>query len=257
VSILPTKTCWHQCSGDRPKCYLCVSRQIECFYSTSIEETRSQAVKRRYNELETRKTDLERIYQALQLRSEADAQAVLLKIRRGDDLEVIARHIDFGDLLIQVSLQPETKYRYEFPFISSMPTHLLHSWNPYLQSMIYEWTSGSADGRSVYPGHSRHGSSSKSLSPTLVETYAPYLKPYHASEVISHQLNSVEPSRWTTVCTDNALMTKLLRAYFLQEHDWHTFFQKDYFLQDMAKMRRRFCSPLLVNALLATACVST
>jgi len=139
-----------------------------------------------------------------------------------------------------------------------MPAHLHGAWNPYLGSLIYEFTStaacrpasSSATSPLAPPEGIRPG-----LSPTAVDAYTPYLKPYHAAEVVNHQLYSVEPSRWTAVCSDNILMRKLLQAYFLQEHDWHAFVQKDYFLQDMARMRNDFCSPLLVNALLAAACV--
>lgn len=70
------------------------------------------------------------------------------------------------------------------------------------------------------------------------------------------QLSAVEPSKWTTVCADNVLMRRLLHAFFLQDHDWWTAFQKDYFLEDMAKMRLQFCSSLLVNAVLALSCVA-
>jgi len=224
-------------------------------YDTAAEETHSQAAKRRYTELQAHKTDLELVYEALQSRPETDAQAILGRIRRGDDVNVIARHINFGDLLIQVALEPETRYRYEFPMVRDIPAHLIGSWNPYLDSLIYEWTPAAValDGSS--PTTTNSSRSTGSLSPTTIETYAPYLKPYHAAEVISNQLNSVEPSRWTSVCSDNTLMRKLLGAYFLQEHGWYTCIQKDDFLEDMANMRNDSCSPLLVNALLAAACV--
>ena len=47
-----------------------------------------------------------------------------------------------------------------------------------------------------------------------------------------------------------------MRAYFLQEYDWFTFFQKDYFLDDMVGGSDVFCSSLLVNAVPAVGCVS-
>ena len=241
-----------QCSGDRPRCEACVERDVECRYDTVAEETHFQAAKRKYTELERQMNDFKSVYHALQVRPKGDAQAIFRRIRRGDDVDVIARHIEFGDLLIQVALEPETRYRYKFPLVPVMPAHLLGPWNPYLDSMIYEWAATADD-----QGHSPTTSQDDkhSLSLTSAETVAPYLKPYHAAEVINHQLNSVEPSRWTTVSSDNMLMRSLLRAYLLQEHCWDTCLQKDYFLEDMAKMRRGFCSPLLVNAVLAASCV--
>ncbi|WKT53779.1 hypothetical protein QSH57_004363 [Fusarium oxysporum f. sp. vasinfectum] len=81
-----------------------------------------------------------------------------------------------------------------------------------------------------------------------------FVKPHHAAEVIIPWLDSVEPSRWTSVCSNNILMGKILRANFLHKYEWFTFLHKDYFFQNMAAARQRFCSPLLVNSLFALAC---
>ena len=84
-----------------------------------------------------------------------------------------------------------------------------------------------------------------------------FVKPHHAAEVIIPWLDSVEPSRWTSVCSNNVLMGKILGANFLHDYEWFTFLHKDYFFQNMAAARQRFCSPLLVNSLFALACVGT
>jgi hypothetical protein len=62
--------------------------------------------------------------------------------------------------------------------------------------------------------------------------------------------------RKPAVNADDTLMRTFIRAYFLQEYDWFTFFHKDYFLDDMLAGSNTFCSPLLVNAILAVGCVS-
>jgi hypothetical protein len=51
-------------------------------------------------------------------------------------------------------------------------------------------------------------------------------------------------------------MRTLIRAYSLHEYDWFSFFHKDYFLDDMPVGSNTFCSPLLVNTILAVGCVS-
>ena len=132
-----------------------------------------------------------------------------------------------------------------------MPTYLLRSTNHYLNSMIYEW---------AWQEHSQEATATQSSSPSTPSTAAPalspYKKPYHAAEIVDPRLSAVEPARWITVSNDNDLMRNLLSAYFLQDHDWWHLFQKDYFLEDMAKMREGLCSSLLVNAVLAASCVS-
>ncbi|KAM5528913.1 C6 transcription factor [Fusarium oxysporum f. sp. phaseoli] len=67
-------------------------------------------------------------------------------------------------------------------------------------------------------------------------------------------MDEIIPSQWTTVNADDDLMRTLIRAYFLYEYDWFTFFHKDYFLDDMLAGPSTFCSPLLVNAILAVGC---
>lgn len=51
-------------------------------------------------------------------------------------------------------------------------------------------------------------------------------------------------------------MRRLLANLFLHEYHLGSFFQKDYFLEDMASGRRWLCSSVLVNAVLAWASVS-
>ena len=167
---------------------------------------------------------------------------IFQRIRAGGDVGTICRHVKDGDLLLQLSLVPETRYRYEFPFRKEMPSSLWTHGRPYLHSMIYEATSLAPAASSQGPANGKHGPQ--------------YLKPYHASTLVDSRLDAVKPSRWTTVCSDDDLMRELLRLYLLHEYHWLTCFHKDYFLDDMLSGSERLCSSLLVNAVLAHACVS-
>ena len=59
---------------------------------------------------------------------------------------------------------------------------------------------------------------------------------------------------WTTITRDAGFVEHLLSIYFCWVHPTHTVFSKELFLDDMANGRAKYCSPLLVNALLASAC---
>ncbi|KAF3011042.1 hypothetical protein E8E13_011043 [Curvularia kusanoi] len=77
--------------------------------------------------------------------------------------------------------------------------------------------------------------------------------------MIEPRLESAKPSEWTTVSKDDALMRKLLAAFFTHEYHLSPAFYKDYFLEDMAvgqkhRTKNMCCSSLLVNAVLAWAC---
>lgn len=81
------------------------------------------------------------------------------------------------------------------------------------------------------------------------------MKPFHAAIVEDPVLESVKPSIWTNVTANDALMRDLLGAYFLREHTWYTDINTNLSLDDMALGTTDCCSSLLVNALLAFACV--
>lgn len=128
-----------------------------------------------------------------------------------------------------------------------MPEFLVSPENPYLSAQVYEWmTTG-------MPASQRRIESSQFRDS---EPQSTYYKPYHAAELVDPLLDSVKPSEWTTVSSDDVLMRKILASYFLMEYHWFPAFQKDYFLQDMAAGRRSCCSSLLVNIVLALGSVS-
>ncbi|GMF97180.1 unnamed protein product [Aspergillus oryzae] len=62
---------------------------------------------------------------------------------------------------------------------------------------------------------------------------------------------------WTTVTEDADLVSHLISLYFTWDFPFHAFLDRDVFLRDMARgdLNSECCSPFLVNALLANACV--
>ncbi|KAH8646343.1 hypothetical protein BX600DRAFT_490687 [Xylariales sp. PMI_506] len=256
-----------KCSAERPRCAFCVSKGLDCEYATGAPgESRVQALKRRYDELHQDGGMYQHVYEFLRGRPKPYAEDIYKRIRSGHTAESIMRYIEEGDILQQLCVVPETRYRYVFPYSAEMPPSLLQPDNPYLDSLIYEWTyrnlNESVDHRRQFnhasaprPASSTVSSSSSgSNNPDMSQCHDAYLRPYHAAEIVEPLLASVKPSQWTTVSSDDKLMRRLIGAYFMCQHPWLTALHKDCFLQDMAANRFRFCSPLLVNALLANAC---
>lgn len=99
-------------------------------------------------------------------------------------------------------------------------------------------------------------SQSQSPDPAVEQQLTPYWKPYHAAHMIEPLLDAVQPSKWTRVSRDDGFMRKLMHDYLLFESSWMTPLHKDHFLRDMANEKHAFCTELLVNAVLALACVS-
>ena len=61
-------------------------------------------------------------------------------------------------------------------------------------------------------------------------------------------------SRWTSITDDINLVQHLLALYFCWEYPTFASLSKEHFLRDFQDGRHRFCSPILVNALLALGC---
>lgn len=256
---------WHlltvapqQCDASRPICSTCLTNHRECSYSTQPLESRRTATKRKLNliaeqfeELQTSHSTLQQLFAALQSRDDADAAAIYKRIRYGDDLESILRHVCDGDLLVQMHTTPETRFRHQFPGRIEMPTSVCTSENDYLKSLMYEATFAPPNDASPQSEHHK-------LSRVPDERFNPqYLKPYSAAILVDERLDMMMPSKWTTVCDDDELMRTLFRLYFQYEYQWFPCFQKDYFLDDLLSGSPSCCSSLLVNSILAQACVRT
>ncbi|KAJ4244801.1 hypothetical protein NW762_014379 [Fusarium torreyae] len=238
-----------KCSGERPTCRRCLQRRIPCHYVTKPGETRSQALNRHPNDSDHRPTIHEELIGLLKNLPDQDAQDVLQRIRSGTNLGSVLNHVRTGDILLQMAVVPETRFRYEFPYRPEMlKEHDVNS--PYLNSIIYE-------AASLY---SNVSSSDHTASHLLVdlgpkEHKSLYLKPFHAAQVVEPLLSDAKISVWTNVCDDDELMRDLLNVLFRCEYHFTAAFHKDFFLEDMAARRKDFCSSLLVNTLLAYACV--
>jgi hypothetical protein len=179
----------------------------------------------------------------MQSRNDADAATIFQQVRRGADPHSLLQNIEVGDVILQLKVTPETRYRFEFPYKSEMPASLLAPRNPYLGSVLYEAACITSNS---YPA----------ASDSLHNHFTPqYLKPYLAAKIVDHRLDSIKPSKWTNVSDDDDLMRRLLRLYLFHEYQMFPFFHIDHFLDDMLSGSKRFCSSLLVNSILAYAYV--
>ncbi|KXJ86060.1 putative C6 transcription factor [Microdochium bolleyi] len=187
---------------------------------------------------------------------EAEALSVLKKIRSGADVGTVVSHVRDGNLLLQMALEPESRFRYSFPYRSELPEDIVAN-NLYLDSFIYEASSlySSAPAENARTASVQDGSLTHFARRSIEDYHCVYLKPFHSAQLIEPLLADARVSVWTTVCDDDALMRDLLGVWFRCEYQVSAAFQKDYFLEDLASGRQDFCSSLLVNAVLAYSCV--
>lgn len=194
--------------------------------------------------MEEKNTIYQELFRLLRFRPQRESAEILNRLRAGGDVESLVRYVKSGDLLLQLSTEPETRHRYHLGKYLRIPAFLKTPNNPYLTSLVYK-----SNFNPTYMRESDRGAGA-------IERLRMYDTPYHTVQMVDPRLNTVEPSKWTAVISDDVLLRKLLETYFIYEYPSFPFFHKDCFLDDMATGRTRFCSSLLVNCVLATACVS-
>ena len=197
--------------------------------------------------LEQSHSSLQQLIKVLQAKEEEEAAAILQRLRQGIEVNSLLELLQAGDQLIQVHARPETRLHFEFPYRRQMPTALFTSNNPYLASTMYKSINTALIGDTTLQSGS--GSTENSFHPS------PYVKPYALATIVDPRFAEVTPSRWTDVLVDDDFCRMLLKLYFQYEHQFSGSFQKDLFLDDMISGSTTFCSKLLVNAILALACV--
>jgi hypothetical protein len=177
----------------------------------------------------------------LQSLPERDAVDIFRRIRAGANAEAVMKHIQEGILVMELSNVPQISSRNHFPFLDKIPTSLQES--TYFQSRVYE-----ALEASDYDTNTSQTSTTPQNSN--------YARALLTARMVDNLLEDAQPSHWTSVSSNDRLLRNLLENYFINQYPRQFFFVKDYFLEDMLSRRTEFCSPLLVNALLAKACVS-
>lgn len=103
------------------------------------------------------------------------------------------------------------------------------------------------------PPQTRVGSWAESLQQ---EHLSDSLSKFRGFEQILSPLKEPHPpsTTWTIITNDLTLVQHLLALYFCWEYPTFASLSKEHFLRDFQDGRHRFCSPILVNALLALGC---
>ena len=93
-----------------------------------------------------------------------------------------------------------------------------------------------------------HSPCSISLDPSLVEIPG-------FESLLDPRFLDLHAETWTNVPCEDRRFSGLLQLYFIIDHPYSAFVDKDSFLDDLVAGRTTFCSSLLVNALLWLASV--
>lgn len=193
-------------------------------------------------------SSLQQVYDLLRTRPEGEALSIFRKIRDGESHESILQFVHHGDLLLQFSLTSATSPSIGGFSNSAAPTSPSYSEpqspEPDKAGSRRHSSTASTESHIPQPSSARRNSTASAFDQ------------YVGCRVVEPLLDQVQPSRWTTVSADDEMMRGLLSQYFQLQYRGGSIFHKDYFLQDMLSGDQTHCSPLLVNAVLASALVS-
>ncbi|KAL6917071.1 hypothetical protein FSST1_008566 [Fusarium sambucinum] len=214
-----------KCFGERPKCSDCINRDLDCYYQASDRDPR--VLERLYGEAQEKNTMYEQFCHLLRCLSERESNAILRRLRDDVDVARIIQQVTDGDLLVQAK-----------PITSNSQVKVTDSVKDRrgpLQSPILSYT------KSMLPDHMPDGLPRfHGLDQVLFTSDNPEAKP--------------PTEAWTTITNDINLVLHLLALYFCWEYPIFASLSKEHFLRDFRDGRHRYCSPLLVNALLALGC---
>lgn len=96
-----------------------------------------------------------------------------------------------------------------------------------------------------------NGAQSESESPATRTMFEP-------KQLADVPLFDVPAAPWTNVTQDVRFVSQLMSLWFAWFHPFFNWLDRDLFIRDMRSgdLKARCCSPFLVNAMLALACVS-
>jgi hypothetical protein len=95
-----------KCDAQHPSCSGCVKVAKGCNYATAPAESRSQAVKRKYQELQSANSTYHQIFDVLQIRTPQEGEEILHHIQSGADAKTVLKRVHDRDMSLQLSVTP-------------------------------------------------------------------------------------------------------------------------------------------------------
>ncbi|KAJ8113959.1 hypothetical protein OPT61_g4046 [Boeremia exigua] len=225
-----------KCSGQRPSCHSCERHSRECVYAAPEGVTRQQANKQRLAEVERLSSYLRDVVDLLRQGSEADAAAALRRIRQAEQVEEAINALAVAQALVAPPPTIEN-----FSGSSSRPEEISSpSLGPH---WAFEYSRSSSTEQSEYIFHQGH-----------VQTRDQYNEDDTFIELSALNLSI---SRWTSACKDDRLMNHLFALFWSWDNMVEPSLFRPMFEEGLSNNITTFCSPFLVNALLALSCLLT
>ncbi|KAG5984314.1 Nitrogen assimilation transcription factor nit-4 [Claviceps digitariae] len=242
-----------KCDGALPSCAACASVYgTECIYDPNSDHRRKGVYREKADSMKTRNATLQVLVEAILNAPEHHVSSIVHKIRSCDDLDSVAQAIveqDFDDDDDDDgAATPEERNE---DYIDSMAVKGENELARKMGELRFE------NGSVRFIGGTSH---LVYLGDSSSQADAVKINPQSDQQLTT----SDDPaSSWTQVTNDSNLVTHLINLYFNYHFTYFTVLSKKLFFRDFLQGRvsvsssrssTTYCSPLLVNAILALGC---
>ncbi|KAK6434449.1 hypothetical protein LTR95_009366 [Oleoguttula sp. CCFEE 5521] len=255
-----------KCNGTRP-CTECDLRGVPCVYEAQAGETRTQAVKRKYEDLEQSHDALLELIDLAA--SRRDALDILSRVKHGDDIHDMLARLKEGENLYEAHLGGRSRVRrmlLSALIQSSASVQKIIELAPFLAEErlrvdlleTKEWRAQT--NRLV---------SARMLSHLILGvnengTY-PSMNSYAASQsdarsrvdtLLDVPAFAVPALPWTRLTRDDDLVSHLVSVFLTTNNIYWRYVEEDLFVASMqsGSIITEYCSPFLIHAICAMAC---
>ncbi|KAG5938139.1 Nitrogen assimilation transcription factor nit-4 [Claviceps sorghi] len=233
-----------KCDGAVPSCAACASVYgTECVYDPNSDHRRKGVYREKADSIKARNATLQVLIEAILNASDDHVSSIVHRIRSCDDLDSVAQAIidqDYHD----GAATPEERSE---DYIDSMAVEGEKELARKMGELRFE------NGSVRFIGGTSH----------LVYLGDSQTEAVNVDPKSDQQLTGQDPvSSWTRVTDDPGLITHLINVYFNYHFTYFTVLSKKLFFRDFLQGRASvssrnsttYCSPLLVNAMLALGC---
>ncbi|PSN59983.1 hypothetical protein BS50DRAFT_579503 [Corynespora cassiicola Philippines] len=255
-----------RCDGGRPTCAACTERSSECTYTKNDgRESRPTALKEENSSLNAKVAAFNDIVNLLKRMSPEAAQHALHRLSTGSDPVAMLKTLR-GEPVQTVdsdedtarSIFPAANSRCELELLvrhpiayqaldmpsraKSLRLHLSQFYSPpSTPSLQSTQTSTSLQGSSLFENSDN------------VDNFQSDLDPRHAQPYFDHRLAELHIDFWTSVSLPREIAAESISRYLEVQHPVWGLFDAWLFVRDLVQFKFDYCSPFMLNAVLAAA----